>query len=335
MVLAACASRAEDPASPQGALQVAELGRCPLASGQVILDCRVAYRTYGTLNAARDNAVVMPSWLNGRSDDLAPLFGAASLVDTSRFFGIAIDAFGDGLSSSPSNSPHQHATEFPTFTMEDMVHAQYRVLTEVLHIPHLHAAVGLSMGGEQVFAWAVLYPRYLDLAVPIVGTPQVTPFDMLSKHIVLQAIEADPGYAGGHYTREPALKLANAIGFQMVAAPAYRNASTRRENFAAWLAEVEQPQRQDANDRAWQLKAILAHDLLHGRDLAAVAQATAPVKFLIINAAEDRMVAPQPAFACAAAIGAPTYLSPGSCAHLIMNCDAEAVTTRVRSFLAR
>ena len=331
--------RAEMPSSApqQGTLQMAELGRCPLINGQVILDCRVAYRTFGKLDAARDNAVAMPTWLNGRSDDLVSLFGSqpSSLVDTSRFFGIAIDAFGDGLSSSPSNSPHQHGTAFPVFTMEDMVHAQYRVLTEVLHIPHLHAAIGLSMGGEQVFAWAVVYPRFVDLAIPIVGTPQVTSFDMLSKHIAIDAIEADPDYAGGHYTREPALKLANAIGFQMVSAPAYRNANTERAAFDAWLAEVEQPQRQDANDRVWQLKAILAHDVLHGNDLATAARATAPVKFLIINAAEDRMVAPQPAFAWAAAIHAPTYLSPGTCAHLILNCDAEAVTTRVRSFLTR
>ena len=323
---------------PGGELKIAELGKCELASGKVILDCRIGYRTYGTLDAAKDNAVIMPTWLNGRSEDLSPLFGpvptAKRLVDTSRFFGIAFDAFGDGISSSPSNSRQQAATNFPEFNLEDIARAQYRVVTEVLGIRHLHAAVGLSMGAHQVFAWTVLYPQFIDLAVPIVGSPQVTPFDLLSKQIAVDAIESDPGYLGGKYTTEPQLKLANAIGALIVSAPGYRNEQTSRDRFPEWLGELEAPQRQDANDRVWQLKAILAHDVLHGKTIAEAARAT-PVKFLIIVAAEDRMVTPEPALDWARAAGAETYVSQGTCAHLIMNCDAEAVSERVQRFLAR
>src|SRR5271170_5701450 len=80
-----------------GAQQFAELGQCKLQSGKVIEQCRVGYRTFGALNAARDNAVVMPTWLYGVSGDLVPFFGAQSsnqrLVDTSKFFGVAVDAF--------------------------------------------------------------------------------------------------------------------------------------------------------------------------------------------------------------------------------------------------
>jgi homoserine O-acetyltransferase/O-succinyltransferase len=322
----------------EGAQQIAELGSCPLGSGQVIRDCKVGYRTFGRLNADGSNVVIMPTWLNGRSEDLISLFGEKStaqrLVDTSRFFGVAFDAFGDGVSSSPSNSRQQHGPEFPVFTMEDMVRAQYRVLTEVLHVKHVHAAVGLSMGGEQVFAWAVLYPKFVDLAVPIVGTPQVTSFDLLSKQIVIDAIESDPGYMGGRYVTEPQLKLANAIGTQMVSAPQYRNAEVPRDEFASWMKTVESPQRQDANDRVWQAKAILHHDVLHGRTIEEVARSV-PMKFLVIVAAEDRMVTPQPALAWAKAVGAETYISPGTCAHLIMNCDAEAVSSRVERFLSQ
>jgi homoserine O-acetyltransferase len=336
-VLTSASAAAQSEADP-GKLQISELGTCPLASGKVILDCRVGYRTFGVLNPARDNAVVMPTWLNGRSEDLAPLFGATpapqQLVDTSKFFGIAFDAFGDGVSSSPSNSPRQPGTAFPEFTMEDMVRAQYRVVTEVLGLKHLHAAIGLSMGAHQVFAWSVLYPKFIDLAVPIVGSPQVTPFDLLSKQIAIDAIESDPGYLGGQYKTEPPLKLANAVGALIVSAPGYRNQQTTRERFPAWLAEIEAPQRQDANDRVWQLKAILAHDLLHGRTIADAARAT-PVKFLVIIAAEDRMVTPQPALDWAKATGAETYISQGNCAHLIMNCDALAVSDRVQRFLAQ
>lgn len=325
-------------AAQQGEQRIAHLTTCPLSSGQSILDCQIGFRTFGQPDAAGDNVVIMPTWLNGRSEDLLPLFGAQPgpqrLVDTSRFFGIAFDAFGDGVSSSPSNSTRQPGPAFPVFNMEDMVHAQYRVLTEVLGVKHVHAAVGLSMGGEQVFAWAVLYPHFVDLAVPIVGTPQVTSFDLLSKQIVIDAIRSDPDYHDGHYTAEPALRLANEIGVQMVSAPAYRNAEVPRDSFPQWLGTIEAPQRQDANDRVWQAKAIMHHDLLHGRPLAEVARAT-PVKFLIIVAAEDRMVTPQPALDWAHATNAETYISPGMCAHLIMNCDAAEVSKRVESFLAR
>lgn len=321
----------------QGSQQIAELGTCTLTSGQVILDCRIGYRTFGTLNSDRSNVVIVPTWLNGRSEDLLSLFGASQgpqrLVDTSRFFAVAFDAFGDGISSSPSNSKRQPGTAFPQFTTEDMVRAQYRVLAEVLKVRHVHAALGLSLGGHQVFAWAVLHPEFIDLAVPIVGSPQATNFDRLSKQIVIDAIEADPQYKGGHYQEQPVLKLANAIGVQMLTTPFYRNAEASRSQYSAWLAKIEAPQRQDANDRVWQARAILTHDVLHGRSTEDVARSL-PVKFLIIVAAEDRMVTPAPALSWAKAVGAETYVSHGECAHLIMRCDAAAVQERVERFLS-
>ena len=324
--------------SQQGQQQIAHLDTCTLASGQQIRDCRIGYRTFGTLNAARDNTVIMPSWLNGRSEDLILLISSApgdkTLIDTSKFFAIAFDSLSDGISSSPSNSPQQPGPDFPRFTLEDSARAQYRVLTETLHLTHIHAAVGLSMGAHQVFAFAVLYPKFMDIAVSIVGSPQPTPFDLLSKQLAIDAIRSDPAFLDGHYTTEPPLKLANALGTMMVSAPAWRNGQTTRERFPLWLSEIESPQRQDANDRISQLDAIIAHDVLHGHPLAEVARDT-PVKFLIIAAAEDRMVAPQPALDWARATGAETYLSPGTCAHLIMDCDAAAVSSRVRHFLAR
>ncbi len=327
----------------EGKQLYAALSDCPLSSGQVIHDCSIGYRTFGRLNADKSNVVIMPTWLNGRSDDLVRLFLNSAgqdtaprdyLVDTGTFFGIAFDAFGDGVSSSPSNSRIQNGPTFPVFTIEDMVRAQYRVLTEVLNIHHIRAAVGLSMGGHQVFAWAALYPRFLYKAIPIVGTPQATSFDLLSKQIVIDAIESDPEYKGGTYTTEPPLRLANAIGVQMVSAPQFRNAQWPREEFAEVIKTIEAPQRQDANDRVWQAKAIMLHDVLHGKPLADVAKASSAAEFLVIVAAEDRMVTPQPALEWARAINAEVYLSPGSCAHLIMDCDGAAVAARVRRFLA-
>jgi len=325
-------ARAQD-----GAQKFAELGRCPLESGKVIEDCRVGYRTFGQLNAAQNNAVLMPTWLYGRSADLVSLFGDGSspqhLVDTTHFYGIAIDAFGNGVSSSPSTSAHQHATEFPAFTLGDAIRAQYRVMTEVLHLKHLHAVVGLSMGGEQTFVWSVLYPDFLDLAVPILGTPRLTSYDLIVKQIMVESIEGDPAYAGGHYTSEPTLRTANLFGALVVTSPSLRNQETPRTEVSEYIAKAEANQNIDANDRLWQLHAIMQQDVIGKRTLAETARAT-KAHFLVIVSREDHLVNPQPALDWAAALGAPTYISDGACAHLIMNCDALDVSTRVRKFLS-
>ena len=321
-----------------GAQKVADLGTCKLSSGKEILDCKVGYRTFGKLNADHTNVVIIPTWLNGRSEDLVHLFGdkpgRVRLVDTTKFFGIAFDAFADGVSSSPSNSPRQHGTAFPDFTFADAVRAQYRVVTEVLKVKHVHAVLGLSMGGHQTFAWSILYPNFVSLAAPIVGSPQATNFDRLSKQIVIDAIRSDPDYKNGAYTSEPVLKLANEIGYQMLTTPLYRNGEAPRSGYAEWLAKIEAPQRQDANDRVWQAKAIITHDLLQGKTIEEAAREN-PVKFLVIVGAEDRMVTPAPALAWAKAKGAETYVSHGECAHLIMNCDADGVRERVERFLGQ
>lgn len=320
-----------------GELRFAELGRCRLESGKVIEDCRVGYRTFGSLNATRDNAVLIPSWLYGRSADLVPFFAhvrsAQQLVDTDRFFGIAMDALGNGVSSSPSNSKTQHGTVFPAFTLRDDVSAEYRVMTEVLGLRHLHAVVGLSMGGEQTFVWAVAHPEFFDLAVPILGTPRLTSYDLQVKRIMVESILSDPAYANGNYTEQPPLKLANLFGQLVVTTPEFRNQATPRDKIEQFFESAEAPQPIDANDRLWQLRAIITQDVLGSRSLADVARSVKP-RFLVIVSAQDHLVNPQPALDWAAADGAPTYVSQGNCAHLIMSCDAEAVSSRVREFLS-
>ncbi len=339
LLFSACAVAAiSQPLQSEGAQQFADLGRCTLESGTVLAPCRIGYRTFGHLNAARDNAVLMPTWLFGTSADLVVFFGDGAsslhLVDTTRFFGIAIDALADGISTSPSNAaPQQHGPDFPAFTTRDMVNAEYRVVTEVLGIKHLHAVVGLSMGGEQTFAWAAAYPGFFDLAVPIIGTPRLTVFDLQTKQIQLDAVFADPAFHDGHYTTEPPLKLANLFGSLTVTSPEFRNAHTPRADFAQLVQTAEAPQPIDANDRVAQLRAIIRHDVIGSRTLSEAAHA-ATAHFLVIVNANDHLVNPQPALDWAAAIGAPAYISHGSCAHIIMSCDAAAVSSRVRSFLA-
>lgn len=323
----------------EGAQQFADLGRCTLDSGQTIEHCRVGYRTLGTLNAAGDNAVLMPTWLYGRSEDLLPLVGpepgSTRLIDTTKYYVVLLDALGDGVSTSPSNSDLQRGTEFPAITERDMVRAEYRAVTEVLHLKHAHAVVGLSMGGEQTFEWAVTYPEFFDLAVPIIGTPQLTSYDLLSHTIMEDAMLADPDYKGGKYgEKQPALKLTNELLRMQLTTPEFRAEHTDRKDFPAFLEDARKPEQQDANNRMWQLKAVLAHDVLRGKPMDEVAKATR-AKWLIIVSAHDHSVYPGPALAWSKAIGAETYISDTPCGHLIMECDAEQVSRRVQRFLAQ
>src|SRR5688500_2331915 len=93
------------------------LGDFRVEGGETIRDCRVGYRTAGELNAARSNAILVPTWFAGRSGDLGGWIGPGKLLDTKRWFVIAVDAFGNGVSSSPSNSAQR---PFPVFTIRDM-----------------------------------------------------------------------------------------------------------------------------------------------------------------------------------------------------------------------
>src|SRR5437764_1499851 len=132
-------------AESEGGQQFAELGDLRLQGGAVIQDFRLGYRTLGKLNAVRSNAVLWPTWLGGKSADLLQFVGPGKVVDTHRYFVILVDAIGDGGSTSPSNSKKQPLMKFPVFSIRDMVECEHRLVTEVLHLNHLHAVMGVSM----------------------------------------------------------------------------------------------------------------------------------------------------------------------------------------------
>ena len=188
-----------------GDQQIGQLHTCKLSNGRQIDDCFLGYRTWGTLNAQQSNAILFPSWFSGNSNNIANFVGADKMVDPARFFLVAVDALGDGVSSSPSNSSDQHGTHFPAITIADMVDVEYRLATEVLHLKHLHAVMGISMGGMQTFEWMVKYPAFMDLAVPIVGSPRLTSYDLLLWQSEVEAAQDDPLFQGGNYAQAPKL----------------------------------------------------------------------------------------------------------------------------------
>jgi homoserine O-acetyltransferase len=128
---AASAHRPGDPPH-----QLYQLGDFTLESGQVIKDFAISYVTHGTLNAKKSNAILMVTALSGNHHRLDFLIGPGRALDTSKYFIVATEAIGNGLTSSPSNSKAQPRMQFPRFVMRDMVQSEYRLLKDKVGIEH-------------------------------------------------------------------------------------------------------------------------------------------------------------------------------------------------------
>ena len=173
-------------------------------SGAVVPDVKIVYATYGRLNAARDNAVLAPSHYMADHNGYNWLLGPGQALDTTRYFVVATEMFGNGHSSSPSNTPEPfHGPRFPAVSIRDNVRIVHQLLTDSLHLTHLRAIVGFSMGAEQAFQWAVSYPDFADRIVATSGTAKCYPHGVVRLEGQIAALEADAAFQAGDYTAEP------------------------------------------------------------------------------------------------------------------------------------
>jgi len=173
-------------------------------SGVTLPQARVVYGTYGHLNAAKDNAVLLPSHYMANFHGYEWLIGADKALDPAKLFLVATELFGNGNSSSPSNTPEPfHGPRFPVTTIRDNVEAVHRLLTEELKVIHLRAVVGFSMGAQQAFQWAVSYPAFADRIVATSGTAKTYGHGIVRLESEINAITTDPVFANGDYTEEP------------------------------------------------------------------------------------------------------------------------------------
>src|SRR5436305_13108381 len=173
-------------------------------SGAVLPEARVVYGTYGHLNAALDNAVLLPSHYMAKLTGYEWLMGPGKALDPEKLFLVTTELFGNGSSSSPSNTPEPfHGPRFPVMTIRDNVEAVHRLLTEDLKIAHLRAVIGFSMGAEQAFQWAVSYPAFADRIVATSGTARAWPHGVVRLEGQIAALTADPDFKGGDYTAPP------------------------------------------------------------------------------------------------------------------------------------
>jgi homoserine O-acetyltransferase/O-succinyltransferase len=173
-------------------------------SGVTLPQARVVYGTYGHLNAAKDNVILLPSHYMADFHGYEWLIGENLALDPAKLFLVATELFGNGHSSSPSNTPEPyHGPCFPVTTIRDNVEAVHRLLTDELHITHLRAIIGFSMGAEQAFQWAVSYPAFANRIVATAGTAKCYPHGVVRLESEINAIATDPVFNGGDYTTQP------------------------------------------------------------------------------------------------------------------------------------
>jgi homoserine O-acetyltransferase len=184
-----------------GGYYVVSIGRLDLEEGGSIADCQLAVATFGTLNEAKDNAILVTTWYSGTHQIFRDVYiGPDHALNPERYFIVVIDQIGSGLSTSPHNAPDEIAmSAFPKVRIGDDVVAQERLLREHFGIETIQLVVGGSMGAQQTYEWAVRFPDKVLRAAPIAGTAQNTPHDFLYTKALVEAITSDPGFADGEY----------------------------------------------------------------------------------------------------------------------------------------
>jgi len=172
--------------------------------GIVLPEAHIIYGTYGHLNASHSNAVLLPSHYMADRHGYEWLIGSGKTLDTNRLFLVTTELFGNGQSSSPSNTPEPfHGPRFPIMKIRDNVEAVHRLLVEDLKISHLQAIIGFSMGAQQAFQWAVSYPNFADRIVATAGTAKTYGHGVVRLEGQIAALTADGTFNNGDYKTPP------------------------------------------------------------------------------------------------------------------------------------
>jgi homoserine O-acetyltransferase/O-succinyltransferase len=184
-----------------GPYELHDIGDLVLEEGGTLRGCKLAYATFGALNPARDNAILIPTWYSGSHKIIEQVYiGPGRALDPTRYLIIVVNQIGGGLSTSPHNTPPPSGmAHFPRVRIGDDVRAQHRLITEMFGLSELALVAGGSMGAQQTYEWAVRYPEMVKRAAPIAGTARNTVHDFLFTETLVEAITSDPGFNGGFY----------------------------------------------------------------------------------------------------------------------------------------
>jgi homoserine O-acetyltransferase len=190
------------------AFSLFELGDFDFADGTVLPDAKLAYATYGELNETRDNVVVFPTWFAGTHADSEWIIGPDNGLDTSRYFVVVPHLFGNGVSSSPSNTPPPYdRSRFPKHTIQDNVRAQHRLVTELFDVRRIELVIGGSMGAMQAYQWALSHSDLVRRIMPCCGAARTSPHCYVFTRGVEAALLTDASWNEGDYIEPPTAGL--------------------------------------------------------------------------------------------------------------------------------
>jgi homoserine O-acetyltransferase len=260
-------------------------------TGEVLPELRLHYWTVGAPSG--EPVLILHGTAGSGAGMLSPafageLFGAGQPLDASKYFIILPDAIGAGETSKPSDGLR---TKFPRYNYDDMVAAQYKLVTEGLGVRHLRLVLGNSMGGMHTWIWGVKYHDFMDALVPMASQPsEMSSRNWMMRRMLIDAIRNDPGWNNGNYTTQPsAIKVAN-VFFGIVSnggTLAYQKLAPTREKADKLLDErLAAPFAADANDFLYQWEA--SRDYNPSPHLERIEAA-----LLAINSADDERNPPE------------------------------------------
>ena len=267
-------------------------------SGESLPELRIHYRTFGTPRADAHgvvhNAVLILHGTGGsgaslvRAEFAGELFAAGQPLDAAKYFIVLPDGIGHGNSSKPSDGLH---ARFPHYGYRDMVEAQYRLLTEGLHVSHARLVMGTSMGGMHTWLWGEEHPQFMDVLMPLASLPtQISGRNRAWRRVIIDAIRNDPAWQGGEYSSEPpSLRTALEMLWLVSSNPVLR------QDEAPTLARADQALDTYVND---QMKSADANDLLYAVSASqdydpgpVVEKIEAPL--IAVNSADDLINPPE------------------------------------------
>lgn len=175
-----------------------------LQSGRRLPEARLVYKTHGTLNRDKSNAVLFPTWFCVHHPQLEWIIGPGHALDPARYFIVTVNILGNGMSSSPSNTPAPFDRgRFPYTSLLDNALLQQQMLVELWGIEQLALVVGRSMGAQVAFQWASYFPERARTMLALTGSARTSPHNYVFLASVKGAIVADPAFMVGEYVEQP------------------------------------------------------------------------------------------------------------------------------------
>ena len=185
-----------------------ELGDIKLLSGKNLKSAKITYKTYGTLNKNSDNVIVLPTFYTGTHKRNEGFFGSGRAIDPNKYFIVSINMFGNGLSSSPSNSSSpQDGPRFPNITLWDNINCQHKLLTQKLKVKKIALVTGWSMAGCQSYQWAAQFPNMVKAILPFCASAKISIHNHVFLEGVKSALIADKNWNNGDYKSPPVAGL--------------------------------------------------------------------------------------------------------------------------------